>query len=56
MGQFMQRRAIEIDRLEKAFLRRNVNAVAAGVVIGLGVIALELRARGGNQSLGSGDR
>jgi hypothetical protein len=56
MRQFMEGSPVKIDWLEKACLRRHVNAVAAGVIIGLGVVALELRACGGDQRLGGGDR
>jgi hypothetical protein len=54
--QLMQRRAIKIDRLVKAFLRRGVNRIGADVVVSLGIGAVEGGTRRRNQRLGGRDR
>ena len=55
MGQFMQRRAVKIDRLVKAVLFGDADVVAADVVIGLLAAALKHRAARLDQQFGAFD-
>ena len=55
MRQFMERGAIKIDRLEKAGLIGNADAVVGGVVIGMFAAALEPRAACADERFGDLD-